>query len=159
MSVFWNKPLVQVWTLQIHVPVPLERGHEGGDRDRTVLLPSVSLLPGVPLHRQRGAASRGCHRSGPLARRWSLPTVGLLPPVNAYSVAVCAPAGLLDLATSYCENRLKRLCQHIIKRGITVENAFSLLSAAVRYDAEVCLQYPRAHTHTHTSRSRGQKLN
>ncbi|KAI9547078.1 RCC1 and BTB domain-containing protein 1 [Dissostichus eleginoides] len=44
--------------------------------------------------------------------------------------------GLLDLATSYCENRLKRLCQHIIKRGITVENAFSLLAAAVRYDAE-----------------------
>uniref|UniRef100_A0A8C6P0S3 RCC1 and BTB domain containing protein 1 n=1 Tax=Nothobranchius furzeri TaxID=105023 RepID=A0A8C6P0S3_NOTFU len=44
--------------------------------------------------------------------------------------------GLLDLATSYCENRLKCLCQHIIKRGITVENAFSMLSAAVRYDAE-----------------------
>ncbi|XP_076026236.1 RCC1 and BTB domain-containing protein 1-like [Genypterus blacodes] len=44
--------------------------------------------------------------------------------------------GLLDLATAYCENRLKRLCQHIIKRGITVENAFSLLSAAVHYDAE-----------------------
>ncbi|KAM6141107.1 LOW QUALITY PROTEIN: RCC1 and BTB domain-containing protein 1 [Pterocles gutturalis] len=44
--------------------------------------------------------------------------------------------GLLDLATSYCENRLKKLCQHIIKGGITVENAFSLLSAAVRYDAE-----------------------
>lgn len=46
-------------------------------------------------------------------------------------------AGLLDLATSYCENRLKRLCQQIIKRGITVENAFTLLSAAIRYDAEV----------------------
>ncbi|KAM4602289.1 RCC1 and BTB domain-containing protein 1 isoform 3-T4 [Polymixia lowei] len=44
--------------------------------------------------------------------------------------------GLLDLATSYCENRLKRLCQQIIKRGITVDNAFALLSAAVRYDAE-----------------------
>uniref|UniRef100_A0A4W6EIZ2 Regulator of chromosome condensation (RCC1) and BTB (POZ) domain containing protein 1 n=1 Tax=Lates calcarifer TaxID=8187 RepID=A0A4W6EIZ2_LATCA len=44
--------------------------------------------------------------------------------------------GLLDLATSYCENRLKRLCQQIIKRGITVENAFTLLSAAIRYDAE-----------------------
>ncbi|XP_069019943.1 RCC1 and BTB domain-containing protein 1-like [Embiotoca jacksoni] len=44
--------------------------------------------------------------------------------------------GLLDLATSYCENRLKRLCQQIIKRGITVENAFMLLSAAIRYDAE-----------------------
>ncbi|KAF3857185.1 hypothetical protein F7725_009044 [Dissostichus mawsoni] len=44
--------------------------------------------------------------------------------------------GLLDLATSYCENRLKRLCQQIIKRGITVDNAFTLLSAAIRYDAE-----------------------
>ena len=46
-------------------------------------------------------------------------------------------AGLLDLATSYCENRLKSLCQQIIKSGITVDNAFTLLSAAVRYDAEV----------------------
>ncbi|XP_077154207.1 RCC1 and BTB domain-containing protein 1 [Ranitomeya variabilis] len=44
--------------------------------------------------------------------------------------------GLLDLATSYCENRLKKLCQHIIKRGITVENAFLLHSAAVRYEAK-----------------------
>ncbi|XP_041835134.1 RCC1 and BTB domain-containing protein 1 isoform X2 [Melanotaenia boesemani] len=44
--------------------------------------------------------------------------------------------GLLDLATSYCENRLKRLCQQIIKSGITVENAFTLLCAAIRYDAE-----------------------
>lgn len=52
-------------------------------------------------------------------------------------VFLSPPPGLLDLATSYCENRLKRLCQHIIKRGITVDNAFSLLSAAVRYDAEV----------------------
>ncbi|XP_058040409.1 RCC1 and BTB domain-containing protein 1-like [Ahaetulla prasina] len=46
------------------------------------------------------------------------------------------PIGLLDLAISYCENRLKKLCQHLIKRRITVENAFSLLSAAVRYSAE-----------------------
>ncbi|XP_067848698.1 RCC1 and BTB domain-containing protein 1-like isoform X2 [Heptranchias perlo] len=44
--------------------------------------------------------------------------------------------GLLDLATSYCENKVKKLCQEIIKRGITVENAFLLLSAAVRYDAK-----------------------
>ncbi|CAL9698480.1 unnamed protein product [Knipowitschia caucasica] len=44
--------------------------------------------------------------------------------------------GLLDLATSYCETRLKRLCQQIIKRGITVDNAFTLLSAAIKYDAE-----------------------
>ncbi|XP_068123256.1 RCC1 and BTB domain-containing protein 1 isoform X2 [Hyperolius riggenbachi] len=44
--------------------------------------------------------------------------------------------GLLDLATSYCEKRLKNMCQYIIKRGITVENAFLLLSAAIRYDAK-----------------------
>uniref|UniRef100_A0A8D3C4Y1 Regulator of chromosome condensation (RCC1) and BTB (POZ) domain containing protein 1 n=1 Tax=Scophthalmus maximus TaxID=52904 RepID=A0A8D3C4Y1_SCOMX len=44
--------------------------------------------------------------------------------------------GLLDLATSYCEGRLKRLCQLIIKRGITVDNALTLLSAAIHYDAE-----------------------
>ncbi|XP_077393631.1 RCC1 and BTB domain-containing protein 1 isoform X2 [Festucalex cinctus] len=43
---------------------------------------------------------------------------------------------LMDLATSYCEDRLNRLCQHIIKNGIAVENAFTLLSAAMRYDAE-----------------------
>ncbi|XP_007910714.1 RCC1 and BTB domain-containing protein 1 isoform X1 [Callorhinchus milii] len=53
--------------------------------------------------------------------------------------------GLLDLATSYCENRLKKLCQQIIKRGIAEENAFSLLSAAVRYDAmdleEFCFKF------------------
>ncbi|XP_023667236.1 RCC1 and BTB domain-containing protein 1-like isoform X2 [Paramormyrops kingsleyae] len=53
--------------------------------------------------------------------------------------------GLLDLATSYCENRLKRLCQNIIMGGITVENAFNLLSAAVRYEAqdleEFCFKY------------------
>lgn len=61
--------------------------------------------------------------------------------VDTYRVTVFALSGLLDLATSYCENRLKRLCQHIIKRGITVENAFSLLSAAVRYDAEVSLHH------------------
>lgn len=55
-----------------------------------------------------------------------------------YALCLCVfAAGLLDLATSYCENRLKRLCQQIIKRGITVENAFTLLSAAIRYDAEV----------------------
>lgn len=45
--------------------------------------------------------------------------------------------GLLDLATSYCEKHLKHLCQQIIKRGITVENAFTLLSAAIKFDAEV----------------------
>ncbi|XP_072370328.1 RCC1 and BTB domain-containing protein 1 isoform X1 [Scyliorhinus torazame] len=57
--------------------------------------------------------------------------------------------GLLDLATSYCENKVKKLCQEIIKRGITVENAFLLLSAAVRYDAkdleEFCFKFCMNH--------------
>lgn len=45
--------------------------------------------------------------------------------------------GLLDLATFYRENRLKKLCQQTIKQGICEENAIALLSAAVKYDAEV----------------------
>ena len=45
--------------------------------------------------------------------------------------------GLLDLATFYRENRLKKLCQQTIKQGICEENAIALLSAAVKYDAQV----------------------
>lgn len=60
-----------------------------------------------------------------------------LPPEDA--------VGLLDLATSYCEETVKKLCQDIIKRDITMENAFLLLSAAVRYDAkdleEFCFKF------------------
>lgn len=48
-----------------------------------------------------------------------------------------APAGLLDLATFYREARLKRLCQETIKRGISEDNAITLLSAAVKYEAQV----------------------
>lgn len=47
------------------------------------------------------------------------------------------PPGLLDLATFYRENRLKKLCQQTIKQGICEENAIALLSAAVKYDAQV----------------------
>ncbi|XP_063763057.1 RCC1 and BTB domain-containing protein 2 isoform X1 [Eleginops maclovinus] len=53
--------------------------------------------------------------------------------------------GLLDLATFYRETRLKRLCQETIKRGITEENAITLLSAAVKYEArdleEFCFKF------------------
>ncbi|KAG1932878.1 RCC1 and BTB domain-containing protein 2 isoform X1 [Pimephales promelas] len=53
--------------------------------------------------------------------------------------------GLLDLATYYRESRLKRLCQETIKRGITEENAVTLLSAAVKYEArdleEFCFKF------------------
>ncbi|XP_071595328.1 RCC1 and BTB domain-containing protein 2 isoform X4 [Heliangelus exortis] len=44
--------------------------------------------------------------------------------------------GLLDLATLYGENRLKKLCQQTIKQGICEENAIALLSAAVKYEAQ-----------------------
>uniref|UniRef100_A0A3Q3DC17 RCC1 and BTB domain containing protein 2 n=1 Tax=Hippocampus comes TaxID=109280 RepID=A0A3Q3DC17_HIPCM len=60
-----------------------------------------------------------------------------LPPEDA--------VGLLDLATFYRESRLKRLCQETIKRGISEENAITLLSAAVKYEArdleEFCFKF------------------
>jgi len=46
-------------------------------------------------------------------------------------------SGLLDLANSYCETQLKRLCERIIKQGITVDNAAMLLAAALKYEARV----------------------
>lgn len=57
--------------------------------------------------------------------------------ITCVFVFVCA--GLLDLATFYRETRLKRLCQETIKRGISEENAITLLSAAVKYEARVSL--------------------
>ena len=45
--------------------------------------------------------------------------------------------GLLDLANSYCEDQLKRLCERIIKQGITVDNAAMLLAAAIKFEASV----------------------
>uniref|UniRef100_F7BA83 RCC1 and BTB domain containing protein 2 n=1 Tax=Monodelphis domestica TaxID=13616 RepID=F7BA83_MONDO len=44
--------------------------------------------------------------------------------------------GLLDLATFYRDNRLKKLCQQTIKQGICEDNAIALLSAAVKYEAQ-----------------------
>ncbi|XP_018620658.1 RCC1 and BTB domain-containing protein 2 isoform X2 [Scleropages formosus] len=67
------------------------------------------------------------HRSGPVDTTWVL------------------HPGLLDLATFYRETRLKRLCQETIKRGICEENAITLLSAAVKYEArdleEFCFKF------------------
>ncbi|XP_061463579.1 RCC1 and BTB domain-containing protein 2 isoform X2 [Rhineura floridana] len=60
-----------------------------------------------------------------------------LPPEDA--------VGLLDLATFYRENHLKKLCQQTIKQGISEENAIALLSAAVKYEAkeleEFCFRF------------------
>jgi len=58
--------------------------------------------------------------------------------------------GLLDLATYYRESRLKRLCQETIKRGITEENAVTLLSAAVKYEARVRLDHSAVYPSTYT---------
>ncbi|XP_063173869.1 RCC1 and BTB domain-containing protein 2-like isoform X1 [Candoia aspera] len=53
--------------------------------------------------------------------------------------------GLLDLASLYRENRLKKLCQQTIKQGISEENAIALLSTAVKYEAkeleEFCFRF------------------
>ncbi|XP_078088320.1 RCC1 and BTB domain-containing protein 2-like isoform X4 [Mustelus asterias] len=53
--------------------------------------------------------------------------------------------GLLDLAAFYGENSLKNLCEQTIKQGISVENAITLLSAAVKYQAkgleEFCFKF------------------
>ncbi len=50
--------------------------------------------------------------------------------------ALCV-AGLLDLANSYCEAALKRVCERIIKQGITIDNAAMLYAAAIKYEAKV----------------------
>ncbi|ETE72892.1 RCC1 and BTB domain-containing protein 2, partial [Ophiophagus hannah] len=54
-------------------------------------------------------------------------------------------AGLLDLASFYRDNRLKKLCQQTIKQGISEENAIALLSTAVKYEAkeleEFCFRF------------------
>nr|CAB3265492.1 RCC1 and BTB domain-containing protein 1 [Phallusia mammillata] len=49
--------------------------------------------------------------------------------------------GLLDLATSYCENGLKFQCQRLIKEGINEENAALLYAAAIKYQAQDLLDF------------------
>lgn len=44
--------------------------------------------------------------------------------------------GLLDLANAYCEASLKRMCEQIIKKGITTENVAMLYAAAVKFEAK-----------------------
>lgn len=46
-------------------------------------------------------------------------------------------SGLLDLANAYCEQQLKRHCEQIIKRGITIDNSAILYAAAIKYEAKV----------------------
>ena len=46
-------------------------------------------------------------------------------------------AGLLDLANLYCEEKLKKKCEKLIKQSISVENAAMLLDASIKYNAKV----------------------
>ena len=50
-------------------------------------------------------------------------------------------AGLLDLANAYCESQLKRVCERIIKQGITIENTAMLYAAAIKYEAKVRVDF------------------
>ena len=50
---------------------------------------------------------------------------------------VCLLVGLLDLSNAYCENTLKKHCEQIIKKGITIDNVAMLYAAAIKYDAKV----------------------
>ncbi|XP_014672354.1 PREDICTED: RCC1 and BTB domain-containing protein 1-like [Priapulus caudatus] len=57
--------------------------------------------------------------------------------------------GLLDLANSYLEKRLKALCERTIMQGITVANVAMLYAAAIQYEAkeleEFCLRFAVNH--------------
>jgi RCC1 and BTB domain-containing protein len=52
---------------------------------------------------------------------------------------------LYDLANSYCEEDLKQKCAEIIKNEISVANAFTLYSSAVKYNSQelenFCLKF------------------
>ncbi|XP_076633723.1 RCC1 and BTB domain-containing protein 1-like isoform X2 [Colletes latitarsis] len=56
---------------------------------------------------------------------------------------------LLDLANVYSENRLKKCCVEMMKKGITVENAISLYSTAIAYNVkeleEYCFEFALKH--------------
>jgi len=45
--------------------------------------------------------------------------------------------GLLDLADSYCEVRLKKICEDLIKKSVSIDNVSNLLAAAIKYNATV----------------------
>ena len=40
---------------------------------------------------------------------------------------------------------MKRICERIIKQGITVDNSAMLYAAAIKYDAKVCVCVIRRH--------------
>ena len=49
----------------------------------------------------------------------------------------CAPAGLLELADSYCEKELKKHCERLIWQSVTVDNVATLMTLASKYRTSV----------------------
>ena len=87
---------------------------------------------------------RSHHCANPAPQSAALPSQHGILYVHFVPIWCVFVSGLLDLANSYCETQLKRLCERIIKQGITVENAAMLLAAALKYEAQVRNQ-PNAH--------------
>ena len=47
--------------------------------------------------------------------------------------------GLLDLADSYCEKQLKRICERLLWQSVSIDNVASLIAVADKYKAGVCM--------------------
>ncbi len=50
---------------------------------------------------------------------------------------LCACAGILDLADSYCETDLKNKCERLICQRVTVDNVITLFAVAHKYRTQV----------------------
>lgn len=48
---------------------------------------------------------------------------------------------LLELSDCYCESELKKKCELLLKRTVSVENAIALYTIALRYQAKVMYMY------------------
>ena len=67
--------------------------------------------------------------------RWKL--VHLSGLVELLEPALSDYVGLLELADSYCEKELKRLCEKLIWQGVTVDNVATLMTLASKYSTSV----------------------
>ena len=55
------------------------------------------------------------------------------------SECVYVSTGLLDLADSYCEKQLKRICERLLWQSVSIDNVASLIAVADKYKAGVCM--------------------
>lgn len=56
--------------------------------------------------------------------------------------------GLLDLADSYCEKQLKKICERLLWQRVSIDNVMSLITVAYKYKAEVCVTHNSHITYT-----------